>query len=255
LTEFGGSSGTNECFTVQVIKTSTTTGPRVNGTPITTTTFGSQVTDHAVIAALNSGGGAITGTVTFFVCNPTQTTGGACPTGGTQVSATTSLTDLGTTPPSASADSSSITANQTGTWCFRAVYAPGGANGANYTGSSDASSGECFNVTDSTAGSSLQNWLPNDTATVMSAHGAPLNGTLSAQLYASNNCAVGTEVPNQLYSKPLSGAASPASVTTNNTSFTVGTSQSVSWLVTFTSTDSNVASSTHCELTTLTITN
>ena len=68
-------------------------------------------------------------------------------------------------------------------------------------------------------------------------------------------CVAGSEVSGQLYTKGLSGAASPASLTTANSTFVVSVSQGVSWLVTFTSTDSNVASSSHCENTSLTITN
>jgi hypothetical protein len=137
------------------------------------------------------------------------------------------------------------------------VYTPGGANGSNYTGSSDSTSGECFTVTDTTAATSAQDWLPNDTATVTSAHGAPLNGTLSAQLYTGDNCGAtsGSAVSGQLYSTTLSDAASPATLTTSNTTFKVTVGTSVSWLVTFTSTDTNVASSSHCEVTSLTITN
>src|SRR5207245_3306563 len=129
-----------------------------------------------------------TGTVTFFVCDPTQTSAGACPaSNGTQVgSAVTTTAVANSSPPASSADSSAITANKTGTWCFRAVYAPGGTNGSNYTGSSDATSDECFTVTDTTASTSAQTWLPNDTATVGPKHGAPLNGTLSVQLFTGD---------------------------------------------------------------------
>src|SRR6266545_3121642 len=62
-------------------------------------------------------------------------------------------------------------------------------------------------------------------------------------------------VSGQLYSTTLTNATSPASLTTTNTSFTVTTSTSVSWLVTFTSSDPNVSGSSHCESTSLTITN
>ncbi|HEV2375277.1 MAG TPA: hypothetical protein VGS19_24340 [Streptosporangiaceae bacterium] len=145
----------------------------------------------------------------------------------------------------------------TGTWCFRAVYTPGGANGSNYTGSSDATSGECFTVTDTTSSTSAQDWLPNDTATISSANGAPLSGTLSAQLYTGDNCGVtsGAVVGGQLYSKTLPGTSSSATLTTSNTTFKVTASASVSWLVTFTSTDPNVSGSSHCESTSLTINN
>jgi hypothetical protein len=217
-----------------------------------------MVTDHAIVQAVMSGDGTPTGTVTFFVCDPTQLTNGACPSGGTQVGSPVTTTAVsGSSPPASSADSVAVTVNKTGMWCFRAVYTPGGANGANYTGSSDASTGECFTVTDTTASTSNQNWLPNDTASVSSANGAPLNGTLSAQLYTGDNCGVtsGSAVSGQVYSTPLNGTSSTGMLTTSNTTFKVLTSQSVSWLVTFTSNDSNVSGSTHCEVTSLTITN
>jgi hypothetical protein len=257
LTEFGGANGTNECFTVQVIKTSTTTTPSTGSGG--TTTFGSQVTDHAVVQALNSGDGTPTGTVTFFVCDPTQTVGGACPDGhGTQVGNPVMTAAVsGSSPPASFADSSAVTVTKTGTWCFRGVYAPGGANGSDYTGSEDASSGECFTVTDTTKSSSLQDWLPNDTASVASDNGAPLNGTLSAQLYTGDNCGAtsGSAVNGQLYSKALTGTGSSATLTTGNTTFKVTVSSSVSWLVNFVSSDSNVGNSTHCEVTSLAINN
>jgi hypothetical protein len=257
LTEFGGASGTNECFTVQQIPTTTTTTPSAGSGGMTT--FGSQVTDHAIVQATQAGDGTPTGTVTFFVCNPTQTSGGACPApNGTQVGTpVTTSAVANSSPPASSADSSAITANMTGTWCFRAVYTPGGANGSNYTGSNDATSGECFTVTDTTASTSAQDWLPNDTATVSSANGAPLNGTLTVQLYTGDNCGAtaGAAVTGQLYSMTLSGTGSLAMLTTTNTTFKVTASTSVSWLVTFSSSDPNVAGSVHCESTNLTINN
>jgi hypothetical protein len=259
LTEFGGATGTNECFTVQTITTTTTTTPSTGSGG--TATFGSSVTDHAIVQADQSGDGTPTGTVTFFICNPNQTSGGACPApNGTQVGSPVDTTAVAnSSPPASFADSDAITANQTGTWCWRAVYTPGGANGSNYTGSSDASSGECFTVNETTATASQQTWQPNDSTTVTADHGAPLTGTLSAQLFTGDNCGVtsGSAVGGQLYTKTLTNATSLAdrTLTTNNTTFTVSTSQAVSWLVTFTSPDNNVGGSSHCESTSLTITN
>jgi hypothetical protein len=259
LSEFGGAGGTNECFTVRTIPTTTTTTPSTGSGG--TTAFGSSVTDHALVQATQSGDGTPTGTVTFFICTPSQTSGGACPApNGSQVGSPVTTTAVsGSSPPASSADSDAITANQTGTWCWRAVYTPGGANGSNYTGSSDASSGECFTVNDTTSAASQQTWVPNDSTTVTAAHAAPLNGTLSAQLYTGDNCGAtsGSAVGGQLYTKTLTNATTAAdrTLTTNNTTFTVGGSQAVSWLVTFTSSDSNVAGSSHCESTNLTITN
>jgi hypothetical protein len=114
-------------------------------------------------------------------------------------------------------------------------------------------------LTDTTSMASAQTWLPNDSATVTAANGTALNGTLSTQLYTGDNCGVtsGAAVSGQLYTKTLTNATSLAdrTVTSNNTTFTVTASGSVSWLVTFTSTDSNVTGSSHCEKTSLTITN
>jgi hypothetical protein len=139
------------------------------------------------------------------------------------------------------------------------VYHPGPPNGSNYTGSSDASSGECFTVTDTTASTSAQTWLANDTATVTATNGEPLNGTLSIQLFTDNQCGAngGSAVSGQLYQKTLMNATSAAdrTLTMNNTTFTVSTSTAVSWLGTFTSTDPSVAPSGHYESTSLTITN
>jgi hypothetical protein len=257
LTEFGGAKGTNECFEVQPITTTTTTTPSVGSGG--TTAFGSSVTDHAIVQATQPNDGTPTGTVTFFVCDPTQTVGGACPDGqGTQVgNPVTTQAVSGSSPPASFADSIAVTANKTGTWCFRGVYTPGGANGSNYTGSEDASSGECFTVKDTTASTSAQDWLPNDTATITAANGAPLNGTLSAQLFTGDNCGAGSAVTGQLYTKTLTNATSAAdrTLTTSNKTFEVKMSDSVSWLVNFASTDPNVTGSSHCESTSLTINN
>jgi hypothetical protein len=243
LSEFGGAGGTNECFTVQTIATTTTTAPSVGSGG--TTAFGSQVTDSALVTAVNSGDGTPTGTVTFFVCNPGQTSGGACPTGGTQVGNPVNTAAVsGSNPPASTATSDAINANQTGTWCFRAVYTPGGANGSNYTGSNEPSTDECFTVTDTSSSASQQTWLPNDSATVTATAGAPLNGTLSVQLFTDGSCgnSGGSAVGGQLYQKPLSNATSAADRTliTSNTTFAVSASTAVSWLVTFTSSDANV---------------
>jgi hypothetical protein len=261
LTEFGGTNGTNECFTVRTITTTTTTTPSAGHGG--NATFGSSVTDHAVVQADQSGDGFPSGTVTFFICNPTQVqaNGGTCSTGGTQVGIPVGTTEVtGVSPPTSSADSAAFTVDQTGTWCWRGVYTPGPPNGSNYTGSSDASAGECFTVTDTTSSTSAQTWVPNDTATVTATNSAPLNGTLSIQLYTGDNCGVssGSAVGSQLYTKTLTNATSAAdrTLTTNNTTFTVSTSTAVSWLVTFTSSDPNVTPALdHCESTSLTITN
>jgi hypothetical protein len=256
LTEFGGSSGTNECFTVRTIPTTTTTTPLPGSHG--TTTFGSSVTDHAIVQANQSGDGTPTGTVTFFVCDPTQTVGGACPDGqGTQVGTgpVTLQAISGSSPPASSADSAGVTVNKTGTWCFRGVYTPGGASGSNYTGSSDASSGECFTVKDTTVSASTQSWVPNDTASVSSVNGAPLNGTLTVQLYTGTGCTAANAVSGHVYTKTVSGNTTDTTVSLTTTNTDVFNSD-VSWLVTFVSSDSNVSNPLdHCESSSLTVNN
>jgi hypothetical protein len=266
--EWGGDShypalthdgATNECFQVLSIGTTTasTPSPGSGGT----VNFGSSVTDTAVVTALASGDDYPSGTVSFTICDPTQTVAGACPSGsGSPVSGnpvTLIATNPQVSPPSASATSGAVTVNKTGTWCFRADYTPGPPNGAFYTSSSDNSVGECFTVTDTTGGSSQQNWTPNDSGTVTANHNAPLNGTLSIQLYTGGTCAAGNEVSGQIYSKTLTDATSTAArtIASNNQTYTVSASATVSWLVKFVSTDSNVGGSQHCESSDLTITN
>jgi hypothetical protein len=140
-------------------------------------------------------------------------------------------------------------ANQVGVWCFRATYTP---NVKFYTGSSDGRHDECFTVTDTTSVGTAQNWLPNDSATITSG-GSPLSGSVSFVLYTGSNCS-GTA----LYTEPsqtISGA-SPQMAITHNTSVTVSASTTVSWLVTYTPSNTTfISGSSHCEVTSLTITN
>jgi hypothetical protein len=112
---------------------------------------------------------------------------------------------------------------------------------------------------DTSAASSAQTWVPNDAATVVSASSTPghpvadLNGTLTLQLFASSDC-TGSAI--QTYTMGVSNAAT-ATITSNNSTYVVSGAgpHTVSWLVTFTSSDPNVANTSHCELTSLTITN
>jgi hypothetical protein len=255
---------TGECFTVSKINTTTTTHPQEAGSNITTATFGDHVTDHAQVDAANSLDGDVTGTVTFYVCDPdvlAANSESSCVTGGSQVGTAVDLAPTANAdPPSSTADSSTyVTANKLGTWCFRAVYTP--ATGSPYNGSKDDSTSECFTVSDTAGLTSDQTWIPNDTGTVTSTNGASLNGTLSIQLYTGGNCGAtsGNAVSGQLYSKTVSGTSTASISSSNDANGYVvsgaGT-HTVSWLVHFHSTDSNVASpADHCESSSVTITN
>jgi hypothetical protein len=174
-----------------------------------------------------------------------------CATGGTAVGDKTAL--AGPNANQSHADSDEVVADTVGTWCFRAVYQ---SDTNNYTGSSDSSTGECFTVQDSTSMTSDQDWLPNDTAHLSSTGGTALNGSLTIALYASSDCSVGTEVSGQSYPFTLTNAASPATRSTNNSTYLVTAGTTVSWLVSFVpAAGSNVTGSSHCETSTLTVTN
>ena len=246
----------SECVTVGADSTSTVTTPQVSGSPISgAVAVGTSVTDHAVVTG-TAGGGSPTGTVAFFVCNPTEVTanGGTCSTGGTSAGSKTASAIAGSSPPKTQADSDAVVANAVGTWCFRAVYTP---DTNNYTGSSDSSTGECFLVQDSTSVSSAQDWLPNDTATVTAAGSTALNGTLTFELFESSDC-TGTAVTGQTYTRNLTNATSAADRTksTSNTTYLVTADKTVSWKVTFApDAGSNVTGSSHCETTSLDLTN
>jgi hypothetical protein len=235
--------------------TTTTTTPTLlsDGSSVSTSSFlpvNSVVYDHAVVASANPAAGAPTGTVHFYVCDPSHLDANSrCATGGT---------DLGTSPLTGQADlssvanSSNVTADKVGRWCFRGEY----SGDDNYNSSSDSAVTECFTVRDSTTATSAQDWLPNDTATITSTDSSTtVSGTISITLYESADCS-GDAVSGQTYtSGTLSGTGS-ISYSTSNSTYKVSSSKSVSWKVVFTSSNTNlVGSSNHCETTSLTVTN
>jgi hypothetical protein len=244
-------NGVNECFTVTPVtpQLATTAGPDVVlGNPITDTATLTGTANQPGTPAINptTAGGPAGGTITFTLYGPNNCTTVAF------TSSPVAVSGDGTYGPV------SFTPTAVGTYHWAATYtgSPPNTNGTSHNlNCSDAN--EDVVVTDTTAMTSAQTWLPNDTATVASAHGAPLSGTLSVQLYTGGTCGVGggSAVSGQLYTRTLTNATSPQSLTTTNTTFSVTTSQSVSWLVTFTSTNPNVSGSSHCENTSLTITN
>jgi hypothetical protein len=251
-------SSHGECVTVGPLGTTTVTTPQSGGNPISgALAVNAVVTDHALVTAVSTGDGTPTGTINFFICSPlvVAANGGDCHANGTPAGSKTANAVAGSSPPASSADSDQITASSVGTWCFRAEYVPGGANGNNYTGSSDSSTGECFLVQDSTAASSEQDWLPNDTAHISSTGGTALNGSLTITLYESADCS-GTAVTGQSYPFTLTNETSPVTRSTSNSTYLVTADKTVSWKIVFTpDAGTNVTGSSHCETTSLTITN
>jgi hypothetical protein len=253
LVEYGGVNGTNECFTVAKINTQTVTTPvDSSGTSVSTVTLGSTVYDKAVVTGTSVGGDP-TGTVSFFICGPIAS--GTCDgttNVGTAVTGNpvTLVSDGNSSTYTSSATSGGVTPTAVGRYCFRGEY----SGSTVYNSSSDSATTECFTVTDTTSLTSAQNWLPNDSATLTSANGAPLSGSLSITLYESSDC-TGTAVSGQTYSTTLTNAASPATFSTSNTTYKVLATKTVSWNVVFTSSNANIGSSSHCETSTVTITN
>jgi hypothetical protein len=247
----GSDGSTSECFVVNpvtpTLATSAGAGPVQLGNPITDTATLTGTAHEPGTPIINptTAGAPAGGTITFTAFGPND-----CST----VAFTTTVPVSGdnTYGPV------SFTPTAVGTYHWAATYSgdPPNTNGTSHnTGCTDT--GEDVTVNTTTASTSAQTWLPNDTASVSTAGGAPLNGTLAVQLYTGDNCGAtsGSAVSGQLYQRTLTNATSPQSLTTNNTTFTVSTSTSTSWLVTFTSSNPNVAGSSHCESTSLTITN
>ena len=238
-----------ECFTVSTLPTNTVTTP-VDGsaTPTSTITLGSSISDRAVVTG-QAAGGDPTGDVNFFVCGPIAAPA-TCGAGGTAVAGNprTLVSDGDPATYTSTATSGAFTPSAVGRYCFRADYL-----GSNiYDPSSDSGLNECFTVTDTTATATHQVWLPNDEATITSAHGSPISGELSFTLYAGNTC-TGT-VLRAAETFTLDAAASPVERSTTNQAVTVEASADVSWKVVFTSGNPFVSGSERCETTTLTIT-
>jgi hypothetical protein len=241
----------SECFTVTPVTPQLGTSAGANvvlGNPIsdTATLTGTANKPGSPVINPTTAGGPAGGTITFTAYGPNNCTTVAFTSAAVPVSGDGTYGPVSFTPTTA------------GTYHWAATYSGDSPNTNGTSHNTNCSdTGEDVSVSDTTAASSAQTWLPNDTGTISSTGGGHLNGTLSIQLYTGDNCGAtsGSAVSGQLYTKTLTDATSPQSLTTNNTSFTVTTSTSVSWKVTFASSDPNVTGSNHCESTSLTVTN
>jgi len=273
-TVYNGSkdSAETECFTVIKLNTTLVTDPQTcSGSPaVCVTNHGPfaladnvQVFDHAVVTG-DAADSFPEGTVTFFICNPSQVSGapGAEVCGssaGTQVGSPVTVTHVAGETIKSEATSAAVTANQLGVWCFRAVYT---STSPHYNGSAGDGHEECFTVTTTSSGTSAQNWLPNDHIVVSTASGT-LAGTLSIRLF-KDSCdpAVGTLV----YTEPVpnggafTATAAGASYDTTNgavagTTFKVTDANEGTyfWRIVFTPNSSFATGFTKCENTVLTI--
>lgn len=267
--------GSNECFRVLQLGTTTVTSPQSpSGTNITgNVALGtSNIVDHAIVTG-TAAGGPPPGSVNFYICTPSQvtigtdglahcagtgSTGDGGPVGGTSTGNPVSVTTVsGSTTQSEATSSPTVTANALGVWCFRADYVP---TGTLYTGSSDNSNDECFTVTTTSSATSKQNWLPNDHIDISTATGASLTGTLDISL-RSGSCS-GTKVYQE--PAPYDGSDSTVSVPiaggidTSNSTFKVDVSPDANagtyyWRIVFVPNSSFATGFTKCETSTVTI--
>ena len=134
---YTGSSdqGTDECFTVTGVASSTTSSPSSS-----TAALDGPNSDNVVVTGADGASNAPypTGHVTFYTCP--EGVDPCTSANWTQLGSTVTLStgEVNTN----SATSADFTNDATGTWCFAAVYSGDG----NYGGSSDQTSHECYTV-------------------------------------------------------------------------------------------------------------
>ena len=212
-----------------------------NAGPVTP---GTSITDTATIVG-SSPTHDPAGDVTFFLCSGVAA-GGSCATGGTNLGTGTLVgNSAGTSTAISPAVNTIANPLSPGHYCFRAEW-PGDTN---YTTalSHTNSTTECFDVKDTSTTATAQRWTPNDTASVTTAGGTAVSGSVAFTLYDSGNC-TGTV----LYTETDTSAPFATTNTTQQTA-----SRTVSWRAVFTPTDSNavVGSTSRCETTTVTVNN
>jgi hypothetical protein len=234
------------------VSTVKTTPSDANKNAVTSIVLGENIYDYAVITGTGSNL-APTGTMTFSICAPGELTNGACETGGTAVGLPVTVTQIAGTTNS-EAISAAYTPNAIGKWCWRGEY----SGDDNYPASSDASTGECFDVIQlQPAIATAQTFTVFDKATITVAAGAgDLQGNVQFLLYPNDTTCAGTPVYDS-GALPVSGP-SPQEVTSGTTTITLPGTHVLSWKVVYTSTKNghkNVTSTCHTENGTVTFTN
>lgn len=212
------------------------------------------VTDTATVTGTGGGGTppVPTGTVAFFICQPSELdANGACSTGGTQIGTPVEGETLAPTanPSQASAVSEAFTPTVIGKHCWRAVY----SGDDNYDATTDFDSAtECFTVTGQASLTTAQNWLPNDSATITGP--TTLSGTATFTLYHDLTCgAGGGAIVYGPVGVAVSGASPKTVGTSNTTTIVDATDGSYSWKVSYS--DAVLGAPTDvCETTSITIT-
>lgn len=247
-------SSATECFTVNPVtpSLSTSAGDDVLlGTAVTdTATLSGLATKPAspIINLTGTGGAAAGGTITFTLYGP-----GNCST----VAYTSSATAIN----SSGVANASFTPTATGTYHWVATYSGDSPNN-NGTSHNTTCNDTNEDVVVSSVPSSMstaQTWIPRDSATVSATAGGTMTGTVSFELYASNDCAVGGDSPIYSTSRTVNGA-SPVTVRTQDASSQPAAQSATgdySWSVSYDSTNAaqdDIAATCH-ETSSLTIDN
>jgi uncharacterized repeat protein (TIGR01451 family) len=214
----GPTDSANECFTtaLQTATIATASSP-TGGNVVPGTPAGDSAT-------VTGGSGTPSGSVKFFLCAPSDLTGGSCPSGGTQIG---SAVTLGADGKASSASTTGTATSAVGTYCWRAEYSGDGI----YASTSDTdSSGECFTVAQQTAtvgstssptgGGVVPGTSVSDSATVSGGSGSP-TGTVTFFLCGPSDVTVagcpknaGSQVG---AAKTLSGGQAGSASTTQTT--------------------------------------
>ena len=266
----GDTTNLSECFKVNPITPTLTTdatdGPvnapatlsdtaTLSGTasqPGTNGLGGAETIAPGSINATN--GAAANGSITFTAFGPNNCTTVA-------MAATTRAVSGDGTYPTASQSAVSFLATAVGTYTFVASYSGSSPNTNSVPDTACPETGvnkpETVVVNDTSSVSTHQRWLPNDSATVSSAGGTPVSGTLTIALFESSDC-TGTAVTGQTYTFTLTNATTPADRTksTDNQTYLVETDKTVSWKSTFVSSNPNLSSpaAPTCEVSTVDLT-
>ena len=198
---------------------------------------GTSVTDTVTVTGSSFTGGTAptpTGTVEFFLCQPSEVTAAGCPTGsGSKVGATKTLDANGQATSDATPNTTAI-----GKYCWRAEYTPA-ANSPYEAASHTDATDECFTtVAQPTTTTTRQFVYPQDAARINATTGGNLAGSVKFELFDSlPECQAGTDV--KFTETDTVSGAPPQTTSTNNTTYAITNNVTHFWKVSYDSTNPN----------------
>lgn len=229
-------SSATECFTVNPVDPTLSTSAGADvllGNAVTdSATLGGTATQPAdpVINLTGTAGAAAGGTITFKLYGPSNTGCGALVYTSPTVAVSGNSTYNSPAPQFVPA--------APGNYHWVAVYSGNSpnTNGLTHNAACTDNNEDVTVLTVASSMTTAQRWVPNDSATISAPAGGNLAGTVSFELYASSDCAVGGDSAIYSTTAAVSGA-SPQTVSTSNTTAQSETG-SFSWSVSYDSTNS-----------------